>query len=247
MKPDRRDVALDQEVRAVFFDVSGTLWDANGCTRQVLEIILPRFVSHFPTDDVKEIACCFNAVLFDLPRREHLRAGMPFSKRARFEALLDSYGIRKRALAQDLTRTFDSVRRLVMRQFLRDDAVPVLESLGRRGLTRGVIMNGTPAVQRHLVQSLGLEPHLDHTILAQVEGYNKPDVRLFRRALEVADVEAQEMVYVGDSPLTDLLGASRAGMHTVWFNTGGRRLPRGWPAPDLTISDLLELLAVVRG
>jgi HAD superfamily hydrolase (TIGR01549 family) len=232
------------QVEAVFFDVNDTLWDSRGCAYHVMEILLPRFTPPLPQVDVDEVVRRFNAVFLDLPRRAHLRERRAFSRLRRFEALLENYDVHKRGLARDLSHTYDSVRRLVMRQFLRADAHRVLVELERRGMQRGVIMNGSPAIQRHLVQSLGLAPHLNHVVLGQIEGYSKPDVRLFKRALQLAGVEPDRALYVGDSPLTDLLGASRAGIPAIWFNTGRRRLPRGWPAPDFTISSLSEILSI---
>ena len=235
------------QFKAVFFDVNDTLWDSHSCAYHVMEIILPRFTPPLPDVKTAEVARRYNAVFLDLPRREHLHEKRPFSRLKRFEALLESYGVRRRGLARQLSHTYDSVRRLAMRQFLRSDAHRVLAELGRRGLRRGVIMNGAPAVQRHLVQSLGLEPHLEHVVLGEIEGYSKPDVRLFKRALELAGVAAEEMLYVGDSPLTDVLGASRAGIPVAWLNTGRRRLPRDFPTPDVSVTSLSEVLDIAAG
>ena len=122
----------------------------------------------------------------------------------------------------------------------------MLDELGRRGLKRGLIVNGAPAVQRHLIQNLRIEAHFEHVVLAEIEGYSKPDPRLFRRALELADVAPEQMLYVGDSPITDVYGAVRAGIRTAWFNTGRRRLPQGFPAPDFTIDALGEVLDIAQ-
>ena len=232
------------ELKAVFFDVNGTLWDGRGCSRHVMDIVLPKFTPPFPEDETDEIIRHFNAALLEMPRREHVRERRPFSRVRRFELLAESYDIRQRGLAQQLSHTYDSVRRLVMRQFLRADAIHMLAELADRGLQRGVIVNGAPAVQRNLVRTLGIEPHVEHIVLGEVEGYCKPDVRLFERALELAGVRAEQALYVGDSPLTDVLGASRAGMTTAWFSTG-RRLPKGFPTPDFTIDDLHEVTEIV--
>jgi putative hydrolase of the HAD superfamily len=235
-----------QPVKAVFFDVEGTLWDVEGCARQVMDIILPHFKDHLPVEDPEEVIRQFNAAFFEQVSAEHLRERRPFSRLKRFEALLDSYGVKRRGMAADMCRKYDSARRLVMRQFLRPEALSVLTELGRRGLKRGVIVNGTPAVQRHLIQSIGLAPYMDYVVLAEVEGYSKPDVRIFKRALELAQLQPEQAFYVGDSALTDILGAARAGMPAVWYNPDGRRrLPSGFPAPDLTISSLAELPAVL--
>jgi len=234
-----------RQVKAVFFDVAGTLWDGSRCARQVLEVILPHFKGYLPEEDVDEVVRRFNAVLFDQVQSRHLRERRPFSRARRFEALLDSYGVSKPGLAQEMSSKYDGARRLVMRQFVRDDAFHVLTELGRRGIARGALVNGTPAVQRHLLNSIGLERHMDHVVLAEVEGHSKPDVRIFRHVLRTAGLEPHEMLFVGDSPLTDILGAARAGIPTVWFNTGRRRLPKGFPRPDFSITRLTELLPMV--
>jgi len=233
------------QLKAVFFDVEGTLWDASACARHVLDVIMPSFRTYLPVDDMGEILRRFNAVLFDQIGTEHLRERRPVSRLQRFQALLDSFDVKKRGLARQMSHKYDSARRLIMREFVRDDATRVLAQIGRRGLQRGAIVNGAPAAQRHLIDTLGLQPHMDYVVLAEVEGYAKPDVRLFKRVLERTGLEAEQMMYVGDSPLTDVLGASRAGIPTVWLNPGHRRLPRGFPTPDFTINALSELLPII--
>ena len=233
------------DLKAIFFDVNGTLWDSHGCALHVMEILLPQYTPPLPAEDPGEIIRRFNVVFFELPRKQHVRDRQPFSTLKRFAALLASLDVRERGLAEKMARFYDSARRLVMRQFLHLDAHRVLTELGRRGLQRGVIMDGAPARQRHLIGTLGLEPYLEHVVYGEVEGYSKPDVRLFRRALELAQVQPGQMLYVGDSPLTDLLGAARAGIPTVWFNTGRRRLPKDWPMPDFSVSTLSEVLDII--
>ena len=233
------------DLKAIFFDVDDTLWDRAGCSRQAMEVTLPRYMAHLPEESPDEVIRRFNAVFLDLPRKEHLRGRRPFSLIRRFEALLASYDVKRRGLAREMSHTYDHTRRMIMRQFLRPGALELLGDLGRRGIQRGVIMNGPPAAQRHIVQVLGLEPHLDHVILAEAEGYSKPDPRVFRRALQAADVPSADVLYVGDSPFTDLLGAQRAGIRTVWFRTGRRGIPEGFPLPDFTITDLYDVLTLL--
>jgi len=233
------------DLKAVFFDVSGTLWDANACALHLLEIVVSKFSPPLPREDPAHVIRRFNAAFLNQPTRRHVRESRPSSRLKRFEGLLEGYGLTRHGLAQDMSRTYDSARRLCMRRFLRPDAHPVLGELRRNGLQCGVILNGSPAVQRHMLECLGLETRLDHVVLGQVEGYAKPDVRLFRRALDAAGTAPDQMLYVGDSPLTDVFGAVRAGIRTAWYQTGLRRLPQGFPPPDFTIRSLSEVLDIV--
>ncbi len=48
----------------------------------------------------------------------------------------------------------------------------------------------------------------------------KPGPLLFRRAIELAGVECGDALMVGDHPLMDIDGASRAGIDSVWISFG---------------------------
>ena len=50
--------------------------------------------------------------------------------------------------------------------------------------------------------------------------------------------------YIGDDPVTDVRGASEAGMRTVWFNPERAPWPSG-PRPDAEIAMLPELTSVL--
>jgi len=50
------------------------------------------------------------------------------------------------------------------------------------------------------------------------------------------------VAYVGDNPRRDVAGAKGVGMKAVWINSDNRELPVGIPQPDMTISDLGDLL-----
>jgi putative hydrolase of the HAD superfamily len=233
------------EFKAVFFDLDGTLWDKAGCSDEVMEIVLPKLTPYLPEQEPEEIILHFNAALLDMVRESGLKAPHQFSCTTRFERLLKGFGIQKEGLASELSATYNAARRLAMRSFVRDGVHWVLGRLGERGLQLGIIANGSSALQRHTVQALGLEPFLQHLVIGEVEGYNKPDPRLFWRALELAGVEGREMLYVGDSLITDVLGASRAGVPVAWLHTDEQTLPPGFPAPDYCIQDLREVVGLV--
>jgi len=232
------------ELKAVFFDVNGTLFDGAGWVRAAIGVVFDYFGSDLPTSDPAELAHHFNAVLFDQIRGQHLRREETFDMSRRFQDMLDSFGVANAERARTMASKYNDVRRMTVRQFLRPGAVPVLQALRGRDIRCGVIMNGPLAAQRNLLNSLGLRQHLDFVVMAEVEGHPKPDTRLFMAALEMAGADSDEVLFVGDSPITDMLGASRAGIPCVWFNTGHRRLLKGQPAPDFTIRSLEELLPI---
>lgn len=69
-------------------------------------------------------------------------------------------------------------------------------------------------------------------VLSSRVGVKKPDPRIFAEALRAAGVTAAESVYVGDSPERDLVGARSVGMKSILFGSEeghGRTLrPDAW-------------------
>jgi len=231
--------------RAVFFDLDGTLWDKAACSDYAMEIVLPDLMAHLPNLDRDEILLEFNAMLLDSVLEGGIEGWQSATRTARFEKLLQDCGVHKEGLARDLSKKYEQAFWFSMRGFLRNSAPWVLQQLRERGLVVGVITNGSPAAQRHVLEGLGLEEHLDHIVISEVEGMEKPDARLFKRALALADCEPPEMLYIGDSLITDVLGASRAAVPVAWLKEPEQELQEGLPAPDFIIEDLRQVLAIV--
>jgi putative hydrolase of the HAD superfamily len=69
----------------------------------------------------------------------------------------------------------------------------------------------------------------------------KPSPRLFEKALTFFNVPPERVVYVGDNPQRDIIGAKSLGMATVWIENKVRPLTPEDPRPDLIITDLTQL------
>ena len=73
----------------------------------------------------------------------------------------------------------------------------------------------------------------------------KPSARLFQKALDAFAVDPAHVVYVGDNPKRDVLGAKAVGMATVWIENETRPLTKEIPEPDCIVSDLTELPSLI--
>ena len=100
---------------------------------------------------------------------------------------------------------------------LFDDVLATMETLKQRGLVLGLITNATKqAVSAY--RDLGLEPYLDIVITSEEAKTDKPDPAIFKLALQKADVNSSESVFVGDQYDVDVVGARRADITPIMID-----------------------------
>ena len=99
---------------------------------------------------------------------------------------------------------------------------------------------------RDVIRHLGLDLHFDLVVASADLNSRKPDIRIFKRTLEILDIESKDAVFVGDDLLVDIKGAKEAGMLTVYLNRPGRESYTD-VKPDFQISNLNQLQEVLKG
>jgi len=90
----------------------------------------------------------------------------------------------------------------------------MLDRVARR-YPLGLITNGTSAMQRAKLASLGVGTLFDPIVVSEEVGLRKPDRRIFERAISGWGVTAASVLFVGDDPIADIEGARGAGMQAL--------------------------------
>jgi FMN phosphatase YigB (HAD superfamily) len=99
-----------------------------------------------------------------------------------------------------------------------------LDALRHAGCRIGVVTNGGPS-QRTNMDRAGLTPAIDGCCVSQELGASKPSPRIFEEAARRCRSSLSGWM-VGDSPLADIQGGQRLGLHTIWMSRGRRWLAR---------------------
>lgn len=99
---------------------------------------------------------------------------------------------------------------------LEADVRYTLETLRERGVKLAVVTNGGADRQKQKLDALSISSWLDTVLISEVEGVRKPNPEIFRRALARCGVEASDALFVGDHPDVDIGGALEAGLCAVW-------------------------------
>jgi HAD superfamily hydrolase (TIGR01549 family) len=94
------------------------------------------------------------------------------------------------------------------------DVIPQLRRLRAAGL-RLVVVSNTNGTLRRMFDRVGLLPHVDVVIDSAEEGIEKPDPRLFVRALERSGASRETTIHTGDLYEIDIVGARAAGLKAV--------------------------------
>jgi putative hydrolase of the HAD superfamily len=136
------------------------------------------------------------------------------------------------ALADEALEVFFSARNRV--EFY-DDVRPALERLHAR-YRLFAISNGNADLRR-----CGISDWFAGHVTARAAGAAKPDARIFQQLLRISGVEAAQVLHIGDDPLADVVGATRAGMQAAWLNRDAREWPAAHAAPLRTITTLAQL------
>jgi len=110
------------------------------------------------------------------------------------------------------------------------------------GYRLGLISNFDDSETGHqIMHDTGIRELFTSVIISADTGYRKPNPLIFKKILDAMRLEPADILFVGDTPLDDVLGSKGAGMHSAWIHRRGHEMPAGIPAPDIVISDLAEL------
>jgi putative hydrolase of the HAD superfamily len=126
----------------------------------------------------------------------------------------------------------------------RDDAVPTLEELRRRGHRLGMISACSQDVP-DVWERTPFARLFDSAVFSCSVGFSKPDPRIYDFAANELGVEPGDCLFVGDGANDELPGAEQAGMTALQLRPPGEPLtPEGerWQGRYVgRLSDVLEL------
>ncbi len=137
-------------------------------------------------------------------------------------------------------------RQVMARHSLPDAAVnDFLARLNRTGMPWGIVTNGNGRNQRSKCRTTGLEGLTSFIIVSEEQGYAKPDPRIYQDAMSALGLASpDDVMFVGDNPVTDIDGARAFGMRTAWVSRG-RQFPADLRPPDYVVESVLDLAVVL--
>lgn len=220
-------------IRAITLDLDNTLWEIDSVIRRAesllwkwLEENYPRVPEIFSPEDV--IALREAVVEKYWHEKSH---DLTFLRKKVLE-MLAAEADYDNELVEPAFEIFDVARNEVE---LYPDVLPVLEELYEK-YTIVAVTNGNANLE-----TIGIR-HLFHDVIAaSAVGMAKPAKGIFDIAVRKCGVSAQEILHVGDHPVTDVDGGNRAGLRTAWINRTEAEWPEELQEPDVVVTTVPEL------
>jgi HAD superfamily hydrolase (TIGR01549 family) len=247
-------VSKNHNFKAVVLDLFDTLvrWEPERLplmelggkqVRTTMPWVFPKmaelFGSAFERERFVEI---YSAVIEEITL-EREREGIEITCHERFHRTLKRLALepidQAAAFAEKLTRVhMDAVRSVTWAPAERIAAVRMIAPHYRLGL----LSNFDDAqCGREVLHDTGVADLFEAVVISAEVRLRKPDRRIFEHLRAMLSLDPHEILFVGDTPRDDVLGAREAGMRSVWISKGQPSLPEGIPAPDFIIRDLSDL------
>ena len=187
------------QYKAIFIDIDDTLLDYIPCCRAAFEAALPEHPEHFQLffeisgrlfSEAKHGQHTIAEVMELYPKEFIAAIGYP-------ESAVDPFKHAFRA-AWGTTHT------------LVPGAKEMLESLHAKGYRLFAASNSFGHLQRSRLEQAGILHFFEDTYISMDIGYDKPDIRF--------GLQPSEVLMIGDSMTTDVLGAQAAGIDALFFD-----------------------------
>lgn len=129
------------------------------------------------------------------------------------------------------------------RNDLMDGAIELLTQLKARGYTIFAGTNGVGKTQRKRLASAKMTDLFDELYISEEVGFEKPDARFFDYIFNDARLtDLSQVVMIGDSLTSDIEGANRAGIDSIWFSNGAETTDRGYTKKVDSLKEVLNLV-----
>ena len=203
----------DKKIKAILWDVDGTLLDFHASERAAIRTLFQEFHLGVCTE---EMILRYSGINDDLWKRlEREEVSKKEVLIGRFETFFKELGLDP-SIASDFNEQYQlSLGDTIV---FRDDSYRIVESLKGK-VKQYAVSNGTIVAQTKKLRLSGLGELMDGVFLSEDLGVEKPNIGFFEKVFQnIPGFAKEEIMIVGDSLTSDILGGNNAGIITCWYN-----------------------------
>lgn len=204
-------------IKVILWDMDGTILDFKAAERNAIRKCFEKFQLGECTD---EMILEYSALNDNYWKR--LELGEITKSRLlvqRFEEFLSSYYL-DASIAADFNKEYQL--RLGDTICFLDHAYELIQSL-QGCVKQYIVTNGALVAQKRKLERSNLLPLIDGVFISDEIGYEKPAKEFFDYVLQhIGTYAKDEILIVGDSLTSDMLGGILAGIQCCWYNPEGK-------------------------
>ena len=104
------------------------------------------------------------------------------------------------------------------------EVINVLKTLRQRKISMYIVSNWDSRL-RDVCDAFKITSYFKEIFISFEVGYSKPDIRIFNRVLkQVKQFRSNQIIYVGDNPIDDIMCSQAVGFQAIYLNRKGEYL-----------------------
>lgn len=223
-----------KKYEVVLFDADDTLYDFSKIEENALETVFKDYGLSFKSDILLKYREISEELWFGYHNGEVSKEEL---QTLRFTRLFEIIGVNLDEA--EFNRKY--LTSLGKGDSLITDAYEICEEIVAKGKKIYIVSNGVLYTQELRSKYSKLKDFVSGFFVSEIVGYKKPNVRFFQYVLEnIGPVEKENILVIGDSLSTDILGGNNVGIDTCWFNSSGNSNDSNI-IPTYEIKELKEL------
>ena len=226
-------------IKTILWDVDGTLLNFEAAEKAAIRALFQEFGFGVCTDEMLKRYSQINKIYWErLERKEVTRQEV---LEGRFLDFFAEEGLDVSAVPEFNECYQTSLGDTIV---FYDDSYEIVKSL-RGKVKQYVVSNGTITAQTKKLRVSGLGELMDGIFLSEQLGVEKPDVHFFEQVFaQTGLTDKTQIMIVGDSLSSDILGGNNAGIITCWYNPEHKQ-SKNSVRIDYEITDLHEIYNLI--
>jgi len=223
-----------QNIQHVFFDLDHTLWDFEKNSDLTFQKIFKMNDLSVDLHSFLEVYRPLNFKFWKLYREEKVT-----KSELRYGRLKNTFDAIDFPISDTLIYLIADqyIEHLADFNHLFDGAIEILDYLNQK-YTLHIITNGFEEIQTKKMINSKIYHYFEKVITSESVGVKKPNPKVFKHALEIANANIDQAIMIGDSIEADINGALGVGMKAIHCNFDTSLVPNNL---FISVSSLLEI------
>lgn len=203
-------------IKAVLIDIDDTIFDFEKCSKNAFKKTLKKLDLSYKEKDFlyfNEV----NDILWNKQKLGKININEVFVKRSIMMSKYFELDIEKE-IFNDLFVEFlyDEIEMV-------DEIEDLLSYLSNKYQIYAA-SNGIYDMQINRLKKSNLDKYFKDIFVSDKMGYEKPDKRFFEKIMNITKYSNKNLIMIGDSIKSDIIGAKNSGIKSIYFNKGNKKI-----------------------